>query len=356
MAWRSCGSTAWRRSSPPAPLRRARPPAAASSRTSARSSTSRARRCWWPKSIRSSDSRVQQPGGTSHADRGRTQGAGVHPGGCERQVRLARRLQGQGRRRPQALEEGARRGQAPRAGVGRSQRRRHMTDWGSIERRLRERLGLTRRPVAVAFRDAPPAGAKPFTGSEPSGCSFWRLAMEGPAFYTRPADPYNRPVGSPTHNIPLPPERAGELPQVLEIMTGLGYLKMEELPAIPRLPKTPGAIVYAPLGDTPVEPDVVLFIGPPGRLMLLQEAALRAGVAARLPFLGRPTCMALPAALAGGAVASTGCIGNPVYTGAGDDELYVAVAGRALARAAGRAGASAKAHPARGQHHPGRPA
>src|SRR5256885_3771506 len=117
-------------------------------------------------------------------------------------------------------------------------------------------------------------------------------------------------------------------------MTGVVYVKMEEVPGIPRLPKTPGAIVYAPLGDTPVAPDVVLFIGPPGRLMLLQEAALRAGVAARVPFLGRPTCMALPAALAGGAVASTGCIGNRVYTGAGDDELYVAGPGRDPARVA----------------------
>jgi uncharacterized protein (DUF169 family) len=44
--------------------------------------------------------------------------------------------------------------------------------------------------------------------------------------------------------------------------------------------------------------------------------------------------MALPAALAGGAVASTGCIGNRVYTDLGDDELYVAVPGRDLARVA----------------------
>ena len=229
-----------------------------------------------------------------------------------------------------------------------------MTDYRAIERRLREGLGLTRRPVAVAFRDVPPAGVKQFIGSEPSGCSFWRLAMEGRAFYTVPSDHYNCPVGSHTHNIPLPPERAGELPQVLQVMTGLGYLKMEEVPGIPRLPKTPGAIVYAPLGDTPVDPDVVLFIGPPGRVMLLQEAALRAGVAAQVPLLGRPTCMALPAALSGGAVASIGCIGNRVYTGAGDDELYVAVAGRDVSRVADEAETIAKANAALADYHRGR--
>jgi uncharacterized protein (DUF169 family) len=226
-----------------------------------------------------------------------------------------------------------------------------VTDYSAIEQRLRDRLGLTRRPVAVAFRDAPPAGVKAFTGSEPSGCSFWRLAMEGRAFYTVPADHYNCPIGSHTHNIPLPAARAGELPQVLEVMTGLGYLKMDEVPGIPRLPKTPGAIVYAPLGDTPVDPDVVVFIGPPGRVMLLQEAALRAGVAGTVPLLGRPTCMALPAALAGGAVASTGCIGNRVYTGAGDDELYVALRGGDVARIADEVETIVKANAALADYH-----
>jgi uncharacterized protein (DUF169 family) len=42
--------------------------------------------------------------------------------------------------------------------------------------------------------------------------------------------------------------------------------------------------------------------------------------------MGRPACAVLPHALdAGAAVASVGCIGNRVYTGLGDDELYLAV-------------------------------
>jgi uncharacterized protein (DUF169 family) len=98
----------------------------------------------------------------------------------------------------------------------------------------------------------------------------------------------------------------------------------------------------------------VLFIGPPGRVMLLQEAALRAGVAAQVPLLGRPTCMALPAALSGGAVASTGCIGNRVYTGTGDDELYVAVAGRDVSRVADEVETIAKANAALADYHRGR--
>lgn len=207
-----------------------------------------------------------------------------------------------------------------------------MIDYRGLEKRVADSVRLERRPVAVAFCDTAPAGVPRFTGATPSGCSFWPLAMRGRVFYTVPADHYNCAVGSHTHNIPLPAERAQELPQTLELMTGLGYVKMDEVPGIPQLPRTPGAVVYAPLGDTPVDPDVVLFVGRPGRVMLLQEAALRAGVGARVPLLGRPTCMALPAALAGGTVASTGCIGNRVYTDVADDELYVAVPGKDLAR------------------------
>lgn len=61
--------------------------------------------------------------------------------------------------------------------------------------------------------------------------------------------------------------------------------------------------------------------------MRLQEAASAAGAASALPLLGRPTCMALPAAIAHGAVMSSGCIGNRVDTDLGDDEMYVMIPG-----------------------------
>jgi uncharacterized protein (DUF169 family) len=209
-----------------------------------------------------------------------------------------------------------------------------MASWTEIEQTVARALGLARRPVAVTFRDTAPGGVAAFTGAEPSGCSFWRLAATGRVFYTVPADHYNCPIGSYTHAIPLSAPRAPELEQTLGFMAGLGYVRMEEVPGIPRLPRTPGVVVYAPLGDTPIDPDVVLVAGRPGRVMLLMEAAGHAGVTTQPGLLGRPTCMALPAALAGGTMASTGCIGNRVYTDLGDDELYVVVPGRDMARVA----------------------
>jgi len=207
-----------------------------------------------------------------------------------------------------------------------------MAAWAELERAVKDRLGLMRRPVAVTFRDAPPSGVARFAGTEPSGCSFWRLAADGGVFYTVAADHHNCAIGSYTHGIDLPPERAAELPQTLGLMANLGYVRMEEVPSIPRLPKAPGVVIYAPLGETPLDPDVVLVAGRPGRVMLLLEAAGRAGVAVQPSLLGRPTCMALPAALAGGTTASTACIGNRVYTDLGEDELYVVIPGRDLAR------------------------
>jgi hypothetical protein len=68
--------------------------------------------------------------------------------------------------------------------------------------------------------------------------------------------------------------------------------------------------------------------------MMLSEAANRAGASANLPLLGRPTCMAIPAAMQNGAVVSSGCIGNRVYTEIGDDELYVVLRGDDLERIA----------------------
>jgi uncharacterized protein (DUF169 family) len=226
-----------------------------------------------------------------------------------------------------------------------------MTDYRELERRLAESLDLGRRPVAVAFRDAAPAGVPKFEGVQPSGCSFWRLAMEGRTFYTVPSDHYNCPVGSHTHGITLPPERVAELEGTLSLMASAGYLRMEEIPGIARLPRAPAAVVYAPLGDAPLDPDAVIVAGRPGRVMLLQEAAVRAGVGPDTALLGRPTCMALPASLGRGAVASTGCIGNRVYTGLGDDELYVVVRGADMPRVVAELGTITAANAALASYH-----
>src|SRR5580658_6514722 len=228
------------------------------------------------------------------------------------------------------------------------------TNWKELEDKIGAAVKLARRPVALSFMEAAPAGVKKFEGTEPSGCSFWRLAAAGRVFYTVPENHFNCAVGAYTHNIALSPEREKETEQTLKMMFDLGYVKPEEVPQIPQLPKAPAAIVYAPLGNTPVAPDVVLFACQPSAAMLLNEAAHRAGVESGIPALGRPTCMALPASLQHGSILSLGCMGNRVYTGLSEDEMYFVLRGKDVAAMADALGVIASANAALNEYAAGR--
>jgi uncharacterized protein (DUF169 family) len=221
-----------------------------------------------------------------------------------------------------------------------------VSNWSELEQRFGAAVKLGRRPVAVTFLDAAPANVAQFSGTEPSGCSFWRLAAEGRVFYTVPENHFNCAVGAYTHNIALSPNREKETEQTLKMMFDLGYLKPEEVPQIPRLAKAPAAILYAPLGQSPVAPDAVLFACKPAVAMLLNEAAGRAGVGSGIPALGRPTCMALPATLQHGSILSLGCTGNRVYTGLSEDELYLVLRGKDLTAVADALGVITSANAA----------
>ncbi|MBZ5627346.1 MAG: DUF169 domain-containing protein [Acidobacteriia bacterium] len=209
-----------------------------------------------------------------------------------------------------------------------------MTRYSSLESRLKQTLGLSRRPVAVMSTQQPPVDMTKFSGSVPAGCSFWRMAADGRAFYAAAGDHYNCAIGCYTHNIPLPPEREAELGATVQFMTSIGYIRPEDVPMIARLTASPSYMAYAPLGDATFAPEVVILVGKPGKLMLLQEAAARAGVKTQPSLFARPTCMAIPAALSGGIAASSGCVGNRVYTDLDDDELYVMVPGADLEKIA----------------------
>ncbi len=217
-------------------------------------------------------------------------------------------------------------------------------DSSALSTRLTEWLGLRSPPVAIAFRAGPPPGVPRIATPAPSGCSYWRLAAEGAGcvFYTEAPDHHGCPVGAHTHGIDLPEEKARELSSLVETMVGLEYLRKEEVASLPRRSAPFGVAVYAPLALAPCPPDVVLLRVDARQAMLAAEAsaaadaAAGAGAAGGPALAGRPTCAAVPVALPpaeGGvsmAVASVGCIGNRVYTGLPDSELYFAVPGPRL--------------------------
>ena len=197
--------------------------------------------------------------------------------------------------------------------------------------KLSQLLGLRSAPIAVAFRSAAPAGVKRVERAGPAGCAYWKLAAEGRTFYTEAADHYNCPVGAYTHGVDLPAGRAKELEDVVGTMVGLQYIRMEEVPTLPRRTEPFDVAVYAPLTETPVEPDAVLVRGTARQIMLVAEAARAAGIGHDGAALGRPACAMIPEALRSArGNTSLGCIGNRVYTGLGDEELYFTIPGRKL--------------------------
>lgn len=221
----------------------------------------------------------------------------------------------------------------------------------STEERLVAQLQLARRPVAVSFRQEVSEETSSFVGQEPAGCRFWKLAAEGATFTTGPEAHYACAIGCYTHNIPLPETRAHELDETLSMMFDAGYLRPEEIPAISQLTETPEAITYGPLGEATFEPDVVLLVVRASQAMLLGEASARKGASAGLTLGARPTCMALPIALSNGMAASTGCVGNRVYTEIGEDDLYVAIRGDLLPGLVDALVTVNAANEALGEHH-----
>ena len=152
-------------------------------------------------------------------------------------------------------------------------------------------------------------------------------------FYTTADDHTRCPVGAFTHGVTLSESQTTELQSIIGMMTDLKYIKKEEIPLIPHRTEPLRFAVYSPLAGATFDPDAVIFRGNPRQIMLLSEAARAAGVFDTAAVMGRPACAMLPQAVSAQAgVASVGCIGNRVYTGLGDDELYITVPGAAVGR------------------------
>ncbi len=196
--------------------------------------------------------------------------------------------------------------------------------------RVKEILGLRRVPIKIGFLDAPPPSLARWSGGPvAAGCVFWDRAMEGKSFYTLPADHWNCAIGSHTHNISLPADRANELPSTIGFMVETRYLDAAEVPGIPTLDRAPAAVAYAPAASDAFKADVVLLAVNAAQATLVFEAALKAGIAhGSAAAISRPSCAILPASAKTELIAiSFGCKGNRTFTTVGDDEMYVAIPG-----------------------------
>ena len=225
-------------------------------------------------------------------------------------------------------------------------------------RALMDDLGLDRPPVALAFLDRAPAGVPTAEGLEPSACTFWRQAEQG-VFYVGAERHLECPVGAMTMGFELPPERAPEAEQLVGMMVDLQYFSLEEVRHLPSVKKPHQGVLYGPLAELPVEPDVVLVIATPRQGMLLAEASesvtLRATPA--LPTMGRPACAAVAwSANDSNVTLSLGCIGARTYVEVPDDRAIVVLPATLLDRVAERLTVLARANSELASFHEGRKA
>lgn len=193
--------------------------------------------------------------------------------------------------------------------------------------RLAIALALESPAVGLAFVDQSPPDVAELGTETPSACSLWRQAEDG-VFYAPAAKHFNCAVGAMTMGFALDESAQARLADVVGQMCACGYVGADEPASIPKVGRQAAGIVYGPLGDLPVEPDLVLVWLRPHQAMLFNEASGAASWAGRrhLPVLGRPACAALPHALAASQPAlSMGCLGMRTFTEVSGDRMLAVI-------------------------------
>ena len=186
------------------------------------------------------------------------------------------------------------------------------TNWSQLAASLASSLQLAQASVAVSFVDHPPCGVPAYADRAPAGCRFWQEAAAD-AFYTSASDHSMCAVGSFTHNFKISPAESAELRDCLTIFDSLGYVQPADVPMIPVLQRQPEYVVYAPLTQSPVPPDVVLLFSDASQALLVSEAAQQ--VERKMPpAMGRPACAVVSQVVnTGRAALSLGCCGARAY-------------------------------------------
>lgn len=203
------------------------------------------------------------------------------------------------------------------------------SSWPDVAARLVAALRLGSPPLAISFVDAPPAGVATFdapfaeptpdgrTGRVPAGCVFWVHAAER-TFSTVGADHGNCSVGSLTHGFLDLATAAGRAD--VAALVESGWVTPDVFPSLPVVAQAPGAVVYGPLADTPVDPDVILLRLHPAALMTIADA--EPGLAIE----GKPQCHIIAMAKEQGRVAaSVGCALSRARTGMKPTDMTCAI-------------------------------
>jgi uncharacterized protein (DUF169 family) len=207
-------------------------------------------------------------------------------------------------------------------------------DYKALNGALTELLALQAAPLAITFTQDEPAGVPRYEGTMPpatpdgrtgkvsAGCVFWMKAVDR-TFHTCAEDHGNCSVGSLTHgfiSLDVAAKRAD-----VKALVDACWVTPEVFPHIPVVKQRPKCVVYGPLADTRLDPDVV-FLRLNGKQAMILHDALP-----DLRFEGKPQCHIIPIAKEQGQVAlSVGCMLSRVRTGMPNTEVTCAIPGAKL--------------------------
>lgn len=227
-----------------------------------------------------------------------------------------------------------------------------MNQYADTSKTLVQCLRLALPPIAVCLTEQAPAGVPHYEGTAPAGCVFWQKAASG-AFVTSTQDHELCSIGVYTHNMRNPSVGyKPELQTVLKVLEQMQYVRPQDVTEIPVVQREVSHVVYAPLGATPLPPDVVLLFAHSGQGLVITEAVQQ--VDANIPpALGRPACAVVAQALnTQRAALSLGCCGARAYLDALSDELALwALPAAKLERYTSAIATLAKANDVLGEFH-----
>ncbi len=203
-----------------------------------------------------------------------------------------------------------------------------MSAYRMMSEQLEALLALSHPPIAITFCDSPsdvpgygsnyPSPTEDgLTGAVAASCVFWTKAAER-TFSTVPADHGNCSVGSLTHGL-INLEEAATRADVQAICEAK-WVDPAIFPHVPTVKTRPESIVYGPLAEAQVDPDIVFL-----RLVAKQVMQLHAAVPS-LRFEGKPQCHIIPIAIELKQPAvSVGCMLSRVRTGMTNNEMTCAI-------------------------------
>jgi uncharacterized protein (DUF169 family) len=186
------------------------------------------------------------------------------------------------------------------------------THYAALSALLSTCLDLRQPAISISFTDTIPSTISSYKNRVAAGCRFWQNAATA-TFATSASDHSLCAIGCYTHNLPMSSASQTDLGDALHVLGQMGYVTEKDLGAIPVLQSPSQHIVYGPLAEAPLPPDVVMLFVNANQTLILSEATQQVEEQ-NPPAMGRPACAVVPQVLnTGRAALSLGCCGARAY-------------------------------------------